>query len=145
MTDIFQNNHKKQERKNKMYFYAFYTVLLFLLALLLVIAGKESTVCLTDYFCANSKTQLFKAGFILYIYLLFFVVLIIQTYKLLEKIVAKKNHIRYFKYIFYALTPFVLLVVWFADTNTEDAQLMVVFTAIMSVAGLIMIEFRKKK
>ncbi len=145
MADIFQNHNKKQERKNKIYFYGFYTVLLFLLALLLIVVGKENNVCLTDYFCANSKTQLFKASFILYLYLLFFVVLMIQTYKLLEKIIAKKNHILYFKYIFFALTPFVLLVVWFADTNTEDAQLMVVFTAIMSVAGLIMIEFRKKK
>jgi len=145
MADIFQNHNKKQERKNKIYFYGFYTVLLFLLALLLIVAGKDSNICLSKYFCANSKTQLFKASLILYLYLLFFVVLMIQTYKILEKVIAKKNHIQYFKYIFYALTPFVLLVVWLTETNTEDAQLMVVFTAIMTVAGLIMIEFRKKE
>jgi C4-dicarboxylate transporter len=69
----------------------------------------------------------------------------IQTYKLLEKLIAKKNHIKYFKYIFYALTPFVLLVVWLAGTRYEDAQLMVVFTAIISIAGLMLIEFRKKE
>jgi C4-dicarboxylate transporter len=145
MANLFEENNKKQALKNKLYFYAFYTVLLFLLALLIIISGKGSDICISNYFCANTKTQILKASFILYLYLLFFVIIMIQTYKLLEKLIAKKNHIKYFKYIFYALTPFVLLVVWLAGTRYEDAQLMVVFTAIISIAGLMLIEFRKKE
>ena len=144
MSNIFQKHNKSKAIKNKIYFYVFYIVLLFLLALLFVIVGKENSICLSKYLCANTKTKIFEASFILYLYLLFFVIILIQTYKLLGKIVAKKNYINYFRYIFYALTPFILFIVWLVDTNYEDAQLMVGFTAIMSVAGLIMIEFRKK-
>jgi len=82
---------------------------------------------------------------ILYLYLLAMVVVLIQTYKLLEKLVAHKNHIQYFKYIFYAIPLLVLAVVWWAKTNRDDAVLILVFSAILSVAGLLMIEMRKTK
>jgi len=145
MPDIFEKNTKKQAVKDKLFYYVFYTLLLYFLALLLVLISKNNDICLTDYFCANSKIQVFKASIILYLYFLFFAILMIQTYKLLEKLIAKKNHIQYFKYIFYLITPFVVLLLWLLNTNRENTYLMIVFAGIMSVGGLLMIEFRKKK
>ncbi len=145
MTDIFEKNTKKQALKDKLYYYVFYTLLLYFFAMLVVLISKDNDICLTNYFCANSKTQILKSSFILYLYFLFFAILIVQTYKLLEKLIAKKNHIQYFKYIFYAITPLVALILWLLNTNQEDTYLLVAFAGIMSVAGLLMIELRKKK
>ncbi len=145
MVDIFKNHNQKKKTKDTFYLYFFYTILPFTFALLLVFIGKSHTICLTEYFCADSKPQWFKATIILYLYILIMVVVLIQTYKLLEKLAVKQKHILYFKYIMYALPFLVALTVWLAGIVKEDAYLMISFTAILSVLGLLMIEFRKKK
>ncbi len=145
MADIFKNHNQKKKIKDTFYLYVFYTILPFTFALLLVFIGKSHTICFTEYFCADSKSQWFKATIILYLYILIMVVVLIRTYKLLEKLAAKQKHILYFKYIMYALPFLVALIVWLAGTAKEDAYLMISFTAILSILGLLMIEFRKKK
>ncbi len=145
MANLFEQQQRKTALKDKFYFYAFYTVLLYLLALMIVLISKDSQTCLFDWYCVSSKTHFLQAAFILYLYLLMLVVVIIQTYKLLEKIVAKKNHIQYFKYIFYAIPFVVAFIVWLVDSQNTDAYLIIIFSAIISILGLLMIEFRKKK
>ncbi len=144
MADLFQNHNKKKKFKDTIYLGAFYTILLFAFALLVVTMSKQNNICLTNYFCADTKTQWFKAGFILYLYFLAIVVIFIQTYKLLEKLVAKKNHIQYFKYILYAIPLLILLLVLLIDVNNYDAVLILLFSTIISISGLLMIEFRKR-
>ena len=144
MANLFEHHQKKQALKDKLYFYGFYTVLLYLLALTIVLISKDTQTCLFDWYCVSSKQHALQAAFILYVYLLVMVILVIQTYKLLEKLVAKKNHLRYFKYIFYAMPFVVALVVWLAGTSSYDAYLIIIFAAIMSLLGLLMIEFRKR-
>jgi predicted tellurium resistance membrane protein TerC len=92
----------------------------------------------------GSKAHYLQAAFILYIYILVLVVIIIQTYKLLEKLVAKKNHIKYFKWIFYVIPFLIAALVWLIGTPSTDAYMLIVFSAIISILGLLMIEFRKK-
>ncbi len=145
MADLFQKHNKRKKLKDTLHIGAFYTVLLFSFSLLLVVISNKNTICLTHYFCADSKTQWFKASFILYLYFLFLVIILIQIYKLLEKIVAKKNHIQYFKYILYSIPLIVLLVIWLVDAERYESMMILVFSAIMSILGLLMIEFRKKK
>jgi hypothetical protein len=145
MSDLFKNHQKKQALRDKIYFYTFYTVLLYLLALIIILISKKNQVCLFDFYCVSSKSHNWQAAFILYIYLLILVVIIIQTYKGLEKLIAHKDHIQYFKYIFYSIPFLVAFIVWLVDTKTNDAYLIIVFSAIISIIGLLMIEFRKKK
>jgi len=145
MADIFKHHNQKKNRKDTFYLYAFYTILPFTFALLLVFIGQSHTICLTEYFCADSKSQWLKATIILYLYILITVIVFIQTYKLLEKLAAKQKHILYFKYIMFAIPFVVALVVWIAGTFKEDAYLIITFSAIFSVLGLLMIELRKKK
>jgi len=145
MGDIFAKHNRKKALKDKIYFYGFYTVLLYLFALMIVLISKNTQICLFDWYCVASKKHWIQAAFILYLYLLFIVVLIIQTYKGLEKLVAKKNHLMYFRYIFYAMTPLIILIVWLSNAETHNAYLLIIFTAILSVAGLLMLEFRKNK
>lgn len=144
MVDIFQSHNKKQKLKDKLYFYAFYTLLLYLFALLIVSFGGNHQICLFKLVCAQSGEQLFLSALIVYAYLLFFVVLLIQTYKLMEKLVGHKNHIQYFKYIFFAIPVLITLLVWILETQQDDAIRIVLFASIVSVAGLLMIELRKK-
>jgi hypothetical protein len=144
MNDIFAKHNKKKALKDKLYFYAFYTVLLYLFALMIVLISKDNRICLLNWYCVSSQKHYLQAAFILYLYLLFLVVLLIQTYKLLEKLVAQKNHIRYFKYIFYSIPFLIALIVWIAGTNKNDAWLLIIFSTILSVGGLLMIELRKK-
>ncbi len=144
MTNIFEHHQKKKVLKDKLYFYAFYTVLLYLLALTIVLISKDTQTCLFDWYCVSSKKQYFQAALILYVYLLVIVVIIVQTYKLLEKLIARKNHLRYFSYIFYAFPFVVASIVWIADTRSYDAYMIIIFASIMSVLGLLMIEFRKR-
>jgi len=145
MGNIFEQHQKKKALKDQLYFYAFYTVLLYLFALTIVSISKNTEICLLDWYCVNTKKQWIQAALILYLYLLFIVVILIQTYKLLEKLVAKKNHLQYFKYIFYAIPFLIAVIVRLAGTAKDDAYLMIVFAAILSIAGLLMIEFRKNK
>jgi len=144
MANLFEQHNRKKAIKEKVYFYAFYTVLLYLLALTIVFISKDNQVCLFDWYCVGSKAHYLQAAFILYIYILVLVVIIIQTYKLLEKLVAKKNHIKYFKWIFYVIPFLIAAIVWLVDTPSNDAYMLIVFSAIISVLGLLMIEFRKK-
>ena len=144
MTNLFEQHQKKQALKEKVYFYGFYTILLYLLALTIVLISKDTQTCLFDWYCVSSKQHYLQAAFILYLYLLAIVIIIIQTYKLLEKLVAKKNHIQYFKYIFYGIPFVTALLLWGIDTNPSDRYLFIIFSAIISVLGLLMIEFRKK-
>ncbi len=144
MTNLFEQHQKKRALKEKIYFYGFYTVLLYLLALTIVLISKDTQTCLFDWYCVSSKKQYLQAAFILYLYLLAIVIILIQTYKLLEKLVAKKNHIRYFKYIFYTIPFAVAMLLWLVGTNRSDMLLFTVFSGIISVLGLLMIEFRKK-
>ena len=144
MTNLFEQQQKKQALKEKIYFYGFYTVLLYLLALTIVLISKDTQTCLFDWYCVSSKQHYLQAGLILYLYLLSIVIIIIQTYKLLEKLVAKKNHIQYFKYIFYGIPFVTALLLWGIGTNRSDSYLFIIFSAIISVLGLLMIEFRKK-
>ena len=145
MTNLFEKHNRKKAIKEKLYFYAFYTILLYLLALTIVLISKDTQVCLFDFYCVSSKAAYLQAALILYLYLLILVIILIQTYKLLEKLVVHKNHILYFKVIFYVIPPAVALLVWLLDTSKDDAYLIIVFSAIISVLGLLMIEFRKKK
>ena len=144
MSNLFEHHQKKRALKDRIYFYGFYTVLLYLLALTIVLISKDTQTCLLDWYCVSSKQHYFQAAFILYLYLLVIVIILIQTYKLLEKVVAKKNHIQYFKNIFYIIPLAVALLLWLVDINRSDLLLSVVFSAIISVLGLLMIEFRKK-
>jgi len=145
MKDIFAPHNKRKKLKDTLFFYAFYTVLLYLFALSLVFIGKDNEICLFNFHCVSSKAHWLQASLILYFYFLIMVVVLIQTYKQLEKLVAHKNHLRYFKYIFYAMPFFVTAVVLLAGTNSDDAWLIIIFSAILSLAGLLMIEFRKTK
>ena len=144
MANLFEQHQKKKAIKDKLYFYGFYTVLLYLMALMIVLISKDTQTCLFDWYCVSSKQHYVQAALILYFYLLMAVILVIQTYKLLEKLVARKNHIKYFKYIFYTMPFVVALIVWLVGTKSDDAYLIIVFAAIMSVLGLLMIEFRKR-
>ncbi len=144
MANIFEQHKKKQVIKNKLYFLGFYTVLLYLMALTIVLVSKDTRTCLFDWYCVSSKQHYLQAALILYVYLLIIVVLVVQTYKLLEKLVSKKNHIKYFRYIFYGLPFVVAFIVWLAGTRSYDAVMIIVFASIMSVLGLLMIEFRKR-
>ncbi len=144
MNDIFAKHNKKKAIKDRLYFYAFYTVLLYLFALMIVLISKDSRICLLDWYCVSSRLHYLQAAFILYLYLLFLVVLLIQTYKLLEKLVVKKNYLTYFKYIFISLPFLISILVWIAGTDKDDAWLLIIFSAILSVGGLLMIELRKK-
>jgi len=145
MADLFSKHQKKKALKDKLYFYSFYTVLLYLMALMIVLISKNTQTCLFDWYCVSSKQHYWQAASILYLYLLAIVVIIIQTYKLLEKLIAKKNYIQYFKFIFYVIPFAVALLVWGIDSQNQDAYLIIVFSAIISILGLLMIEFRKKK
>lgn len=145
MADIFQKQTRNKKRKDNFYLMAFYTILPFTFALLIVLIGKSHKICFTDYFCADSKSQWLKASFIMYLYILLMVVVLIQTYKFLEKLAAKQKHILYFKYIMYSLTFIVAFIVWLIGAFNNDAYMLIIFTAILSVFGLLMIELRKKK
>jgi hypothetical protein len=142
--DILKKHQQKKKRRDRLYIVGFYTVLLFSFSLLVVSISDKNTICFTSYFCADSTEQFWKASFILYLYFLLVVLVLIQTYKWLEKLVAKKNHILYFKYLLFSLPIIISLIVWVVGTQKEDALLLIVFTAILSVLGLLMIEFRKK-
>jgi len=144
MKDIFLKNNRKKKLKNQIYFYAFYTILLYLFSVMIIAVSKNTEICLFDWYCVSSKKQFLQAGFILYIYLLFIAILMIQTYKWLEKLVSHKNHIAYFRYIFYAITPMVYIMIkWFGKID-ENSILLIIFSAIISVLGLLMLAFRKK-
>jgi len=143
MNDIFAQHNKKKKLKDRLFFYAFYTVLLYLFALSIVLIGKDTEICLLNFYCVPTKSHWLQASLILYLYFLLMVVVLIRTYKLLEKLVAHKNHLRYFKYIFYAIPFLVIAMVLVAGTNSYDALLIVLFSGILSIAGLLMIEFRK--
>jgi len=143
--DILKKHQRKKKIKDNLYIIGFYTVLLFTFALLVVSISDKNTICLTSSFCADSKEQWLKASFILYLYFLLMVVVLIQTYKLLEKLVAKKNHLTYFKYLLFSLPVLIAIIVWILGAKSSDALLLIVFTAILSVLGLLMIEFRKKE
>ncbi len=143
--DILKKHQRKKKIKDTLYIIGFYTVLLFTFALLVVSISDKNTICLTSSFCADSKEQWLKASFILYLYFLLMVVVLIQTYKLLEKLVAKKNHLTYFKYLLFSLPVLIAFIVWILGAKSSDALLLIVFTAILSVLGLLMIEFRKKE
>ena len=143
--DILKKHQRKKKIKDTLYIIGFYTVLLFTFALLVVSISDKNTICLTSSFCADSKEQWLKASFILYLYFLLMVVVLIQTYKLLEKLVAKKNHLTYFKYLLFSLPVLIAIIVWILGAKSSDALLLIVFTAILSVLGLLMIEFRKKE
>ncbi len=144
MADFFQQHNRKKALKDKLYFYSFYTVLLFLFALMIVLISKDNQICLFDFYCISSKQHWLQAAFILYLYLLIAVIILIQTYKLLEKLVAKKNHIRYFKFIFISITPLVVLIIGLTSSFDYNTYMLIVFAGILSIAGLLMIEFRKK-
>jgi len=145
MANLFEKHQRKKAIKDKIYFYGFYTVLLYLLALMIVLISKDTDICLFDGYCVSSKRHYIQAAFILYLYLLILVIIIIQTYKLLEKLVAHKNHLQYFKYLFYLIPFLVTGVVWLVSKQISDASIVIVFSAIISVLGLLMIEFRKDK
>jgi len=145
MANLFETHNRKKAIKEKVYFYAFYTVLLYLLALTIVLISKDTQVCLFNWYCVGSKAHCWQAALILYLYILVLVVIIIQIYKILEKLVAKKNHIKYFKLIFYIIPFLIATIVWLVETPSNDAYMLIVFSAIISVLGLLMIEFRKKR
>ncbi len=145
MTNLFEKQNRKKALRDKIYFYLFYTVLLYLLALTIVLISHKNQICLFNLYCVSSKPFYFQAALILYVYLLFFVIIIIQTYKYLEKLVAHKNHILYFKYLFIGLPFLVGALLWLLNITASDSYLMLIFTAIISVSGLLMIELRKKK
>ncbi len=142
--DVLKKHQRKKKIRDNLYIAGFYTVLLFSFALLVVDISDKNTICIAS-FCADSKEQWLKASFILYLYFLMGVVVLIQTYKLLEKLVAKKNHLLYFKYLLFSLPFVIALIVWLVGADSSDALLLITFTAILSVLGLLMIEFRKKK
>ncbi len=142
---MLEKYQRKKKIKDYLYLAGFYTVLLFTFSLLIVSISDQNQICFTDFFCADSKKHWLKASFILYLYFLLVIIVLIQTYKLLEKLVAKKNYLIYFKYIFFSLPVIIGLIVWSVGTKTNDAWLLIIFTAILSVLGLLMIEFRKKK
>ena len=143
--DILKKHQRKKKIKDTLYLTGFYTVLLFSFALLVVSISDRNSICFTSFFCADSKEQFLKASFILYLYFLLGVVVLIQTYKLLEKLVSKKNYLTYFKYLLFSLPVVIAIIVWLVGAQKDDALLLIVFTAILSVLGLLMIEFRKKE
>ncbi len=145
MNNLFRKQAKKKALTDKIYFYIFYTVLLYLLSLTIVLISPQSNICLFDLYCVLSKPNYLQAALILYIYLLIFVIVLIQTYKLLEKLVAHKNHIAYFKRLFIVLPFLVAILSLVLNIDTDNAYLMLIFTAIISVLGLLMIELRHKK
>jgi len=142
--DILKKHQRKKKIKDNLYITIFYTVLLFSFALLVVNISDQNTICITSSFCADSKDQWLKASFILYLYFLLGIVVLIQTYKLLEKLVAKKNHLTYFKYLLFSLPVLISFILWIIGADRNDGLLLVVFTSILSILGLLMIEFRKK-
>ncbi len=144
MENLFAKHNRKKALKDKIYFYSFYTILLYMFALMIILISKDNSICLFDWYCVSSHQHWLQAAFILYLYLLIIVLILIQTYKLLEKLVATKNHLRYFKYIFYAMTPLIAILIWTTSELNRNAYMLIVFSGILSIAGLMMIEFRKK-
>jgi len=144
MPDIFAKHNQKKKFIDALFLYGFYTVLLYSFAMLIVVISDNHEICFFGYHCVYTNTHFLLSSFYLYIYILLLVIILIQTYKILEKILTKKNHITYFKYIFFAIPLLTLAIVWLRQTPKDDAVLLLLFVTIMSIAGLLMIELRKK-
>ncbi|GEM_PF-2917371 len=142
--NVFGKHQQKIALKNKIYFYGFYTILLYFMALTIILISKPNQICFTSYLCADSSKYVFFTGFILYLYILIFAVVIVHSFKVLEKVLQHKNHLNIFKGIFIVIPLLTGVYVWLSDTESKNGILLILFTAIISIMGLLMIELRKK-
>jgi hypothetical protein len=144
--NIFEKSEQKKKRKKKLLFYGFYGPLLYSFALLIATGKFKADLCFFNLFCVPSNAGVMLKAAVIYLYLLLMAVIIIYTYVGAEKLVRKKNHIPVFQAILVAIPLTFIAVVWFSEpVLMAKHYFFIILFALMSIAGLVMIEFRKKK
>jgi len=126
-------------------FLGFYVFVPALFALLISTAKTSHPVCLFNWFCAPAQGHILLKTLIVYIYILIVSVGLIYTYKGIEALARKKNHIRLFQYILVAVPViFSAIVVTVEKHLTFKHYFFMILFGIFSVTGLLLIELRKK-
>ena len=144
--NIFEKSEKQKKRKKRLLFYGFYGPLLYSFALLVSTGNFGSDLCFFNLLCVSPDANILLKAFVVYLYLLLMAVIIIYTYVGAEKLVQKKNHIPVFQAILVAIPLIFIAVVWMIEPVFKAKHyFFIILFAVMSIAGLAMIEFRKKK
>ncbi len=143
--DIFAENNRKKNRRKRLVFLAFYGPALFFFALLTSLGPMKQSLCFFKIYCAGHDTSLWLKALILYGYYLLIALLVVYVYKGVESLVKHKNHIFIFKTIFVFLPLIFTGIIWLIEPEFRTIHyFFIVFFAFFSIAGLLMIELRKK-
>ncbi len=143
--DIFAESNKKKNRKKRLMFLAFYGPVLYLFALLSASGPVKKSVCFLKLYCAPEESPVWLKALVLYGYYLILALLAVYTYKAVEALVKHKNHILIFKRILILLPLIFTGVIWLVEPQFRGIHyFFILFFAFFSVAGLLLIELRKK-
>ncbi len=144
--NIFEERKRKQKRKKRLLFWGFYGPLLYSFALLIASGKFDADLCFFNLFCVSHSSHVFLKASVVYLYLLLMAFIVIYTYIGVEKLVQRKNHIPVFQAVLVALPLLFTGVVLYTEPVLQAKHyFFIIFFAVMSVAGLTMIEFGKKK
>ena len=145
MINIFEERNRREKRKKRLMFFGFYVLVPLLFALLISTAKTKHTICLFNWFCAPAQGHILRKTLIVYIYILIVAVGLIYTYKGIEALARKKNHIRLFQYILIAVPVVFSAIIFLVEKHlTFKHYFFMILFGIFSVVGLLLIELRKK-
>ncbi len=145
MANIFENQEKKKERKKRLTIFGFYGPVLYLFALLASTGEVLYSPCFFNVFCVNKDATVFLLAIPIYLYFLSFALIITYTYLGLEKLVRRKNHISLFRFILILLPLLFSFIIWLKEPFlTGKHYFFIGLFGVFSIAGLLLIEFRKK-
>lgn len=123
--------------------------LVFSLGFGFLILPTETSIdkCITSSFCINSLENPVLFG--LYLGLVTFAVLlaIVLTYEYLVKLSRTKNHLNFFAILF-VLIAVISVAIWYFSNDAIDRErtkLLPIITSLISLSGLLLIQFRKNK
>ncbi len=123
--------------------------LLFSLAFGFLILPTETRVdtCFTADYCINSLEN--PVLYALYLGLITFFVLatIVLLYEMIVKLSQKNNHLTVFSILF-VLIAIVSVAIWYFSNDALDrvrTRMLPVITTVISLSGLLLIQFRKNK
>ncbi len=144
--NIFEQSEKKKKRKKRMLFWGFYGPFLFGFALLIATGKSDKDLCFFNLFCVANSSSIWAKASVVYLYLLLMALLVIYTYVGVEKLMKTKHHIPVFQAILVLLPLLFLGVVLYVEPFLQVKHyFFIILFALMSIAGLAMIEFRRKK
>jgi len=145
MINIFEERNKREKRKKRLMFLGFYVFVPALFALLISTAKTKHSVCLFNWFCAPAQGHLLLKTLIVYVYILIVAAGLVYTYKGIEVLAKKKNHIRLFQYILIAVPVVFSAIIYMVEKHlTFKHYFFMILFGIFSVTGLLLIELRKK-